>query len=119
MTWLVPILVRRLKVAPWLAEALAWAIVLALIVVAIWWLRADAYRDGARDTDARWAAASARMQAAAVRAANAADVLAQNRQTQLETEVKDLRHEAAKGTADPVGHGVSAVLERLRAQAGR
>lgn len=116
MTFLIPILVRRLRITPWLAEVLSWGIVLLLVVLAIWWLRADAYRDGVRATDAKWAEASARMQAATVRATNAADALARQREAENAATIEDLRDEAAKGSDEPVGPGVKAVLSQLRAQ---
>ncbi|APZ81837.1 hypothetical protein vBEliSR6L_72 [Erythrobacter phage vB_EliS_R6L] len=39
------------------APLLAYALVIAVLVGAIWWLRADAYSDGEAANDAKWVAA--------------------------------------------------------------
>lgn len=100
-------------------KPLAGVVVLGILIAAIWWLRADAYRDGVRATDARWAEASARMQAATIRATNAADTIARQREAENAATIKDLENEAAKGDDSAVGPGTRAVLERLRTPARR
>lgn len=92
---------------------------LVLLVFAVLTLRNEAYSRGVSDTDAKWAAASARMQAASLRAMNAADRLARAREAQMATEIKELEDAAEKGTAEPVGPGVRNVLDELRRQAHR
>lgn len=90
-----------------------------LIALAFIWYGAEREREGMAKADARWAEASARMQAATTRAMNAADAIAQQREAEQREQIKELEHEAAKGDDSRVGPGVSAVLDGLRRQARR
>lgn len=89
---------------------------LALLVSAFVWARADAYSDGADAKDAEWMAATVRIQKATVRASDAAAKLARAREEQDANLIEDLKHEAAKGDGRSVGPGVASVIERLRAE---
>lgn len=60
-------------VGPRFAPALVWAFLAAALVGAVWWLRADAYRDGEAANDARWKAAGERLKSQARIAAGRAD----------------------------------------------
>lgn len=55
------------------APLLAYGLVIAALVGAIWWLRADAYSDGEAATDAKWVAAGERLERQAAEAAGRAD----------------------------------------------
>jgi hypothetical protein len=63
-------------------------VILALLFVgALWWMRADAYADGERDTDAKWKLASAKLEQQAARAAGSADAPAAVRAEQFTQQV--------------------------------
>lgn len=100
-----------IKVIAGLAAAL-------LIVVGVIWYGAEREREGRAKADAEWTAANARIQSATVRATNAANALAAEREAQQRTEIEELKHEAAKGDDSRAGPGVSAVLDGLRRQQG-
>lgn len=92
----------------------------AILLVAAVVLYGNArYHNGVADTDAKWAAASARMQAATAKAMNAANRIAAAQEAKDAAEIKELKDEAAKGNDSTVGPGTRAVLERLRDQARR
>lgn len=55
------------------APLLAYGLLIAVLVGAIWWLRADAYSDGEAATDAKWVAAGERLERQAAEAAGKAD----------------------------------------------
>ena len=92
---------------------------LALLWAAWAWSDHRGYARGAADTDARWTAANTRILSATIRAQNAADTIARQREAENAATIEDLKHEAAKGTDDAVGPGVAGVLDRLRASQGR
>lgn len=54
------------------ASLLAYGLVIAALLGAIWWLRADAYSDGEAATDAKWVAAGERLERQAAKAAGKA-----------------------------------------------
>jgi len=55
------------------APLLAYGLIILAIVGAVLWLRADAYHDGERATDAKWVAAGKKLEAQAKAAAGKAD----------------------------------------------
>ena len=63
-TWL-----SRRGLSDGLAGLLSYLSPLVLLIGALWWLRADAYHDGARDTDQRWKSAAAEAEKRAVKSA--------------------------------------------------
>lgn len=55
------------------APLLAYGLVIAALVGAVIWLRADAYHDGERATDAKWVAAGEKLERQAAEAAGKAN----------------------------------------------
>ena len=90
--------------------ARAWLAVggLALLIAAVFWLRADARSDLIEQQQAR-----------AVKAERRADQRAAARDTQIVRNDEDLRHAAEQGDDSRVGAGVRAVVERVRDQQDR
>lgn len=62
-----------------LAGWVAYGTVIIALLGAIWWLRADAYSDGVKATDAKWERASALLVEKAAKAGQAADQAAAER----------------------------------------
>lgn len=85
------------------APLLAYGFVLLLLVGALWWLRADAYSDGVRDTDDKWEEAGRLLAEQAEQAAGKADEASADRvadyQEQLAEEKEKLDEADAAGTS--------------------
>lgn len=71
-----------------LAALFSWVIPLVLVLCALWWLRADAYSDGERASDAKWELAAKKAEKAAVRAAADASEKTVVRQADFAAQVK-------------------------------
>lgn len=72
-------LFMKLGAAQRLAQALSIATVAIALVLALWWVRADAYGDGERAADARYTKASLELERKAQRSATKADDAAARR----------------------------------------
>lgn len=96
-------LFARLGLGPQIATAAARALILGLVVLAVLWLRHDAYRDGERATDSRWKAAEAKLhkQAAATagRASEKADERAADHVEQVAKEKERIDEAIDAGTS--------------------
>lgn len=87
------------------AKILSVVLVVALVVGAIWWLRHDAYRDGVKDTDARWEEAGRRLEKQAERAAGRADSESEERVQEFnerQAREKERLDEAAENGTSPL-----------------
>ena len=94
--------------------------IVALLYAGVSWYGHRRYQAGVEATDAKWAEASARMQAQVVEAQTRAEAAASVREVENVKTIEGLKDEAAtKGTATPVGPGVSGVLAKLRADQAR
>lgn len=86
-----------------LAPLVAYGIVFLAVAGAVLWLRADAYRDGAKATDAKWVAAGAALERKAHAAATEADERSAERvrtaNEQLAREKEKLDEAEALGTS--------------------
>lgn len=109
------ILMTRANLGPKVAKAGAWAIMLLLAALALWWAYSWAYGNGRDDERARWEAASAKVIAADVKADAAAIDTAATTKGKTDAVTEQARDDAAKSD-DPL----RAAAERLRAEsAGR
>lgn len=73
-------------------------------------------RRGIKLERAEWVSQSNRILQQSARLRDVADDLAKAREGQTATQIKELRDAASKGTDQPVGDGVRAVIERMRSQ---
>lgn len=87
------------------APLLAYGVVIAALVGAIWWLRADAYSDGVTATDAKWEEAGRRLEQQAREAAGKADAASVQRVEQNNARVaqeKEKLDEAEAAGSSPL-----------------
>lgn len=75
------------------APLLAYGAITLALVGAVWWLRADAYSDGVKATDAKWVAAGEKLKRQAVEAQSAANAASA---TRTAAEVERVREEKEK-----------------------
>lgn len=76
-----------------------------LVIVFVWWLRHDAYKDGVRATDAKWVEAGRRLEEAAAKSATKADVSAEARAMEFNDKVleeKEKLDEAERSGDSPL-----------------
>lgn len=98
------LLMTRANVGPKVAKAGAWAIMLLLAALALWWAYSWAYGNGRDDERARWEAASAKVIAADVKADTVALDTAATTKGQID-DGNERAKAAAAGSTDPLAAG--------------
>ena len=102
------LLMTRANLGPKLAKAGAWAIMLLLAALALWWAYSWAYGNGRDDERARWEAASAKVIAADVKADTVANNVANATKGQID-DGNERAKAAAAGSPDPLGDGIGSL----------
>ncbi len=106
---LATLLMTRANLGPKLAKAGAWAIMLLVAALALWWAYNHAYSNGRHDERARWEAASAKV----IEADAEADTVALETAATTKGQIDDGNERAkaaAAGSSDPL----DAIARRLR-----
>ena len=87
------------------APLLTYGLIALALVGALWWLRADAYSDGVRATDAKWVAAGEKLKQQAEKAAGAANAASASRTAaeieRVREEKERLDESEAAGSSPP------------------